>query len=1023
MDTSQNAGDKLKVFISYSRANVGWADQILELLEDKGFDAILDRHDIVPGEPWEERLGNLLFECDKVVFILTETSAGSPICAWEVAKAEELGKPMIPITIGPLTDVTPPAQLAALNYIYFYADPNKPGSGPFAGAKDLESWLRTDLSWTRERTRLTARARQHAENPVDALLMRGEELAEARDWAGRKPDDATIPADVAGYIELSEQSEAALQAKAQADLEAREQALHQAKEAVEKQEEALSVAQDEQKRRRRATVMGLAAALLIGVVGATTTIWSAQRAVVAEQSISYALAATAVRQAETNQYTRAILLSLAADPSGEGSLPLIGADDNPSARAALEHAIVHNRLGDMHDVSHVLEVDDDFGMGDEVTTLAAHPSIQGLYATASMNGMIHVWRAGEDDPVLAIQAHDDFITALDFHPTEPLLVSGSFDLIGRVWNIETGERVFEAIGHEDWIRDVMFLPDGERFITASDDSSAMVWRIGNLDPEVTYNHGPSAYLYAVATNADASLIATGDDYGEVRLWQAGSTEPLQIFTHPEEMVTSLAIHPYWNVVAVGLSDGSVRFWVAGDDMPIAQSQFHSSDVAVTTFDKTGSQFVTASVDGKAAVWQFGGDVPMLTLNNPEPAVSLPHGTEPVIGAAFANSGRLVMTATPDGTLRTWNVGDDGSDDDRRHSEFGLNHLSVGPDGVMYVVGTVDGEGLLNRLGKAREAFVFDGAAAKAMLSAAPTAEPGTADPAPEEIASEEFEEPFLEDDEFLDFEDDWYEDDFALDTEWSATNISSSRFLPDKKHVLTGHEDGSVFLWRVADGQPVRAYDGHPNGNVMSIAISADGRRFLTGSADQSIKLWNVQSGTLLDTFGGHDDTSGTHGASVLSVDFHPGGDYFVSGSADNSARLWRIDRSEEPLDFRGHGDWVRDVAFLPDGQRFLTASDDSTIRLWNTKTPQPLQIYEGHEGWVLTLDVHAEGTYFASGARDGTVRVWRVDQPWPVETFKIANQSFVDVAYLPGTDTLLAASEDGYLRQFSMHEFLRLDM
>jgi hypothetical protein len=36
----------LKVFVSYSRADEGFADHLVLALEDKGFDRILDRHDI-----------------------------------------------------------------------------------------------------------------------------------------------------------------------------------------------------------------------------------------------------------------------------------------------------------------------------------------------------------------------------------------------------------------------------------------------------------------------------------------------------------------------------------------------------------------------------------------------------------------------------------------------------------------------------------------------------------------------------------------------------------------------------------------------------------------------------------------------------------------------------------------------------------------------------------------------------------------------------------------------------------------
>ena len=65
------AGEKLKVFISYSRKDSAeFADELLAGLEVAGFAPFLDRHDIVPGEPWEARLGGLIEQSDTVVFVV-----------------------------------------------------------------------------------------------------------------------------------------------------------------------------------------------------------------------------------------------------------------------------------------------------------------------------------------------------------------------------------------------------------------------------------------------------------------------------------------------------------------------------------------------------------------------------------------------------------------------------------------------------------------------------------------------------------------------------------------------------------------------------------------------------------------------------------------------------------------------------------------------------------------------------------------------------------------------------------------
>ena len=54
------AASKLKVFLSYSRKDAAFAQELLTSLELLGFDAYLDKDDIAPGEPWEERLANLI---------------------------------------------------------------------------------------------------------------------------------------------------------------------------------------------------------------------------------------------------------------------------------------------------------------------------------------------------------------------------------------------------------------------------------------------------------------------------------------------------------------------------------------------------------------------------------------------------------------------------------------------------------------------------------------------------------------------------------------------------------------------------------------------------------------------------------------------------------------------------------------------------------------------------------------------------------------------------------------------------
>src|SRR5215469_16986026 len=69
------AGEKLKVFISYSRKDSAeFADELVAGLEYGGFAPFLDRHDIAAGEDWEARLGGLIAQSDT----LAETALKGP---------------------------------------------------------------------------------------------------------------------------------------------------------------------------------------------------------------------------------------------------------------------------------------------------------------------------------------------------------------------------------------------------------------------------------------------------------------------------------------------------------------------------------------------------------------------------------------------------------------------------------------------------------------------------------------------------------------------------------------------------------------------------------------------------------------------------------------------------------------------------------------------------------------------------------------------------------------------------------
>jgi len=179
-DTKQADG-KLSVFISYSRKDHAFANELLTGLEIAGFEPFLDTHDILPGEPWEDRLGRLIAAADTVVFVISPNSLASAHCDWEINRTEQLGKRLLPIVWQSVDEKKVPARLKRLNYVYFdKAHSFAPSLAALAQA------LRTDLGWVREHTRLLARAQEWetAGKPENRLLS-GNDIVSAKAWLAK----------------------------------------------------------------------------------------------------------------------------------------------------------------------------------------------------------------------------------------------------------------------------------------------------------------------------------------------------------------------------------------------------------------------------------------------------------------------------------------------------------------------------------------------------------------------------------------------------------------------------------------------------------------------------------------------------------------------------------------------------------------------------------------------------------------------------------------------------------------------
>src|SRR5262245_8400084 len=88
---------KAKVFISYSRRDMAFADRLESALAARDFEPLIDRTEIYAFEEWWQRIEALIGSADTVVFVLSPDSVASEVARKEVAFAATLNKRFAPI--------------------------------------------------------------------------------------------------------------------------------------------------------------------------------------------------------------------------------------------------------------------------------------------------------------------------------------------------------------------------------------------------------------------------------------------------------------------------------------------------------------------------------------------------------------------------------------------------------------------------------------------------------------------------------------------------------------------------------------------------------------------------------------------------------------------------------------------------------------------------------------------------------------------------------------------------------------
>lgn len=202
--------------------------------------------------------------------------------------------------------------------------------------------------------------------------------------------------------------------------------------------------------------------------------------------------------------------------------------------------------------------------------------------------------------------------------------------------------------------------------------------------------------------------------------------------------------------------------------------------------------------------------------------------------------------------------------------------------------------------------------------------------------------------------------------------VNAVAFSPNGRLMASVSDDRAARVWRVDDFQRVVSFSIPPRflsnpPRLSGVTFSLDSSRLITTSTDGNIYVWEIAAGALAMKIPAHEDW-------VYGVTVREGSDVdelwgeIITAGADRSIRIWDGRYGRSKLELRGHTDQVYSVALDPTSSgRLVSASADGTVRLWDIswagnyeRFTADLENEGGAPGYAEDVDYNPQGTLLA---------------------------------------------------------------